>query len=151
MMKKLSLLIVVVWITMGSAVGQIHKPVKWSVAQKRLNPTEGVVFIKATIQEGWNIYAQNVPDGGPIPTSFIFKPSKAYTLYGKTAQPKPKTKYEDVFKMNVPYFTREVVFQQKVKLNSSKPTTVSGIVEWQACDKSQCLPPDEYNFTVTIK
>ena len=71
--------------------------------------------------------------------------------YGKTAEPKPKTKYEEVFKMNVPYFTQEVVFQQKVKLNSTKPTTVSGTVEWQACDKNQCLPPDEYNFTVTIK
>ncbi len=150
-MKKLSLLIVAVWITIGSAVGQIHKPVKWSVAQKKLNAKEGVVFIKATIQSGWNIYSQNVPEGGPIPTSFTFKPSKDYVLYGKTAEPKPKTKYEDVFKMNVPYFTQEVIFQQKVKLNTNKPTTVSGTVEWQACDKTQCLPPDEYNFTVTIK
>ncbi len=150
-MKKISLLVIAVLTIIGSAVAQIHKPVKWSVAQKKLNPKEGVVFIKATIQEGWNIYAQNVPAGGPIPTSFIFKPSKEYALYGKTAEPKPKSKYEDVFKMNVPYFTHEVVFQQKIKLNSSKPTTISGTVEWQACDKSQCLPPDEYNFTVTIK
>lgn len=150
-MKKLSLLVVAMVVTFSAAFAQIHNPVKWEVAQKKLNNKEGVVFIKATIQNGWNIYSQNVPDGGPIPTSFAFKPSKDFTLNGKTAEPKAQTKYEDVFQMNVPYFTREVVFQQRVKLNGNKPTTVSGTVEWQACDANQCLPPDEYNFTVTIK
>lgn len=150
-MKKFSLLLVAVLVTVTGAFAQIHNPVKWSVAQKKLSSTEGVVFIKATIQPGWNIYSQNVPDGGPIPTSFAFKSSKDYTLDGKTAEPKAKTKYEDVFQMTVPYFTQEVIFQQKVKLNANKPTTVSGAVEWQACDDTQCLPPDEYNFTVTIK
>lgn len=150
-MKKLSLLIVAVLTTFTGALAQVHNPVKWSVAQKKLNSSEGVVFIKATIQSGWHIYAQNVPKGGPIPTSFTFKPSKDYTLNGKTAEPKAKTKYEEVFQMNVPYFTQEVIFQQRVKLNSNKATTVSGSVEWQACDVIQCLPPDEYNFTLTIK
>jgi hypothetical protein len=150
-MKKFSLLVVAVLITITGAVAQIHNPVKWTVAQKKLNSKEGVVFIKATIQSGWNIYSQNVADGGPIPTSFTFKPSKEYTLDGKTAEPKAKTKYEEVFEMNVPYFTQEVIFQQKVKLTANKATTVSGTVEWQAGDATQCLPPDEYNFTVTIK
>lgn len=150
-MKKFSLLAVVVLMTITGAFAQIHNPVKWSVAQKKLSKTEGVVFIKATIQSGWNIYSQNVPDGGPIPTSISFNSSKDYALNGKTAEPKAKTKYEEVFQMNVPYFTQEVVFQQKVKLNANKATTVSGTVEWQACDATQCLPPDEYNFSVIIK
>ncbi|MBE8722848.1 sugar transporter [Sphingobacterium sp. Ka21] len=151
MMKKISLLIVAVLITMTGAFAQIHNPVKWSVASKKLNSKEAVVFIKATIQNGWHIYSQTVGEGGPIPTSFAYKASKDFTLNGKTAEPKPKTKFEDVFKMDVPYFSTEVVFQQKVKLNTSKPTSVSGTVEFMACDKTQCLPPDEYNFTVTIK
>src|SRR5690606_2640069 len=104
MMKKFSLLVVAVLITITGAFAQIHNPVKWSVAQKRLNNKEGVVFIKATIQPGWNIYSQNVPDGGPIPTSFSFKSSKDYSLNGKTAEPKAQTKYEEVFAMTVPYF-----------------------------------------------
>lgn len=150
-MKKISLFIGAILMTITAAFAQIHNPVKWEVAQKKLNNKEGVVFIKATIQNGWHIYSQNVPSGGPIPTSFTFKPSKDFSLNGKTAEPKPNTKYEEVFNMDVPYFSRQVVFQQKVKLNSNKPTTVSGAVEWQACDADQCLPPDEYNFTVTIK
>ncbi len=150
-MKKFSLLIVAVLLTITGAFAQIHNPVKWSVASKKLNSKEAVVFIKATIQDGWNIYSQTVEEGGPLPTSFTYKASKDFTLNGKTIEPQPKTKFEDVFKMNVPYFSTEVVFQQKVKLNTSKPTSVSGTVEFMACDKTQCLPPDEYNFTVTIK
>lgn len=151
-MKKISLLIVAVLITITAAVAQIHTPVKWTVASKKLNNKEAVVFVKATIQNGWHIYGQNVPDGGPVPTSFTFKSSKDYTLAGVTIPTtKAKSKYEDVFKMNVPYFNQEVVFQQKVKLTGNKATTVNGTVEYMACDKTQCLPPDEYNFTVTIK
>ncbi|MCI0921475.1 protein-disulfide reductase DsbD domain-containing protein [Sphingobacterium rhinopitheci] len=151
-MKNFSLLIVAVLITVTTAVAQIKTPVKWTVASKKLNNKEAVVFIKATIENGWHIYGQNVPNGGPISTSFTFKTSKDYSLNGGTlSNIKAKTKYEDVFKMNVPYFTQEVVFQQKVKLNSNKATTVNGVVEFMACDKTECLPPDEYNFSVTIK
>ena len=150
-MKKLGLLIAAVVLTMSAAVAQIQNPVKWSVASKKLNSKEAVVFIKATIQSGWHIYAQNVPDGGPFSTTFAFKNSKDFSLNGKPVENvKAKSKYEDVFKMNVPYFNNEVIFQQKVKLNG-KQATVSGTVEYMACDKNQCLPPDEYNFTVTIK
>jgi DsbC/DsbD-like thiol-disulfide interchange protein len=150
-MKKLSLLIVAVVMTMSAAIAQVQTPVKWQVASKKINSKEAVVLIKATIQNGWHIYGQNVADGGPLPTTFTFKNSKDYTLNGKPVENvKAKTKYEDVFKMNVPYFTNEVVFQQKVKLNG-KQTNVSGTVEFMACDKTQCLPPDEYNFTVAIK
>lgn len=151
-MKKISLVIIVVLTTITAAVAQIKTPVKWEVGSKKINNTEAVIFVKATIQNGWHIYGQNVPNGGPISTTFTFKPSKDFTLNGGTIpNVKAKSKYEDVFKMNVPYFTQQVVFQQKIKLNSTKATTLSGVVEFMACDKTECLPPDEYNFSVTIK
>jgi DsbC/DsbD-like thiol-disulfide interchange protein len=151
MMKKIGLLLAAVVLTLSAAVAQVLTPVKWQVASKKINSKEAVILIKATIQNGWHIYGQNVPDGGPIPTSFSFKPSKDFLLNGKPLESvKAKTKYEDVFKMNVPYFNNEVVFQQKVKLTRNQ-ATVSGTVEFMACDKTQCLPPDEYNFTVAIK
>ena len=150
-MKKLGLFIVAVVMTMSAAIAQIQTPVKWQVAAKKINSKEAVVLIKATIQNGWHIYGQNVAEGGPLSTTFAFKDSKEFTLNGKPVENvKAKSKYEEVFKMNVPYFNNEVVFQQKVKLNG-KQATVSGTVEFMACDKNQCLPPDEYNFTVAIK
>ena len=150
-MKKIGLFIAAVIMTISAVFSQVQTPVKWQVAAKKINSKEAVVLIKATIQNGWHIYGQNVPDGGPVSTSFKFKTSKDFTVVGKPAESvKAKSKYEEVFRMNVPYFNNEVVFQQKVKLNG-KQASVSGTVEYMACDKSQCLPPDEYNFTVSIK
>ena len=151
-MKQFSLLVVAVLLTITTAFSQIHNPVKWTVATKKLNNKEAIVYIKATIQNGWHIYGQSVPSGGPIATTVAVKPTKAYTLNGKVVESvKPKSKYEEVFKMNVPYFNNEVVFQQKINLLSKVPVKVTGEVEFMACDKSQCLPPDIYEFTVTIK
>ena len=149
-MKKLSLLLVAVLFTMASSVAQIYDPVKWSVASKKLNDKEAVVFVKATIDNGWHIYGLSVPDGGPIATSFTFSPSKEYSLNGKVVAPAPQSKFEKAFDMNVPYYAKEVVFQQKVKLLKGQ-TTVKGVVEFMACDAERCLPPDEYAFNVTIK
>lgn len=149
-MKKLSLLIAVVLFTITGVVAQIHQPVKWSTAVKKINDKEGVIFIKATVDQGWHIYGLNVPDGGPISTTFTINPTKEFTLNGKVAAPAPKSKYEKDFKMNVPYYEKEVVFQQKVNL-TGKSATVKGVVEFMVCDAERCLPPDEYAFSVTIK
>lgn len=150
-MKKIVLAFSLVFFAMAGAFAQIHTPVKWTVATKKLNNNEAVIFIKATIDKGWHIYSTAVPSGGPIATSFAFTKSNDFTLTGKTLEPKPQSKYEEVFKMDVPYHNNEVVFQQKIKLTGSKATKVSGTVEFMACDKTKCLPPDEYSFTVTVK
>src|ERR1700712_4260652 len=99
-MKKLLLLISATFLVI-SAYAQIEAPVKWSYAAKKISPTEAVVFLKATIQDGWHIYSLNVKDGGPIKTSFTLTPSKEYSLVGKAVEPKPVTKFEKVFGMDV--------------------------------------------------
>lgn len=149
-MKKISTLILGLILFAVASQAQVFEPVKWSVASKKLNDKEAVVFIKATIEKGWHIYSLNLEDGGPIATSFDFPPSKQFSLVGKVAEPKPKHDFEEVFNMDVSYFEKEVVFQQKVKLNGDK-ATVKGNVEWQACDNERCLPPDEYSFAIAVK
>lgn len=149
-MKKFSLVIALTVMMFAGAQAQILKPVKWEFGAKKLNDTEAVVFMKAKMDAGWHIYSLNLPDGGPIKTSFAFEPSKDFTLVGKTAQPEPKSKFEAVFDMDVTYFDKEVVFQQKIKLTKGQ-TVVKGVVEFMACDAEQCLPPDELAFTVPIK
>ena len=136
-------------LTIG-AYAQIEAPVKWSYAAKRISPTEAVVLLKATIQPGWHIYSQTVKEGGPIKTSFVFTPSKEFTLVGKAIEPKPATKFEKAFKMNVSYFEKEVIFQQKIKVKSANTITVKGKLEYMVCNDIKCLPPEEVNFTVAV-
>lgn len=149
-MRKLALVVALAVFGFSTASAQILTPVKWQFGVKKLNDKEAVVIAKATIDEGWHIYSQTVEDGGPVKTSFTFDASKDFALNGKTIEPKPKTKFEEVFGMEVPYFDKEVVFQQKVKLNKGQ-TVIKGFVEFMACDAERCLPPDEVPFAIAVK
>ncbi|MBE7175614.1 MAG: sugar transporter [Mucilaginibacter polytrichastri] len=133
-----------------AAKAQILNPVKWSYAAKKTGANEAVVFFKATIDKGWHIYSQHVKDGGPVATAFTFSPSKEFTKTGETSEPKPLSKYESVFKMQVSYFENAVIFQQKVKLTGAQ-ATVKGKLEYMVCNDRQCLPPEEKEFSIAVK
>lgn len=148
-MKRLILFLAVTTFTL-SAHSQILKPVTWSYAAKRTGKNEAIVYIKASIDAGWHLYSQDVKDGGPVKTTFTFPASKEYTVVGKTIEPKAVTRYEDTFKMNVSFFEKSVVFQQKISLKGAA-ATVKGKVEFMTCDDKQCLPPEEIDFSVPVK
>jgi hypothetical protein len=148
-MKK-SILFILASVIYTTAFRQILAPVKWSYATKKINNTEAVIFIKASIDKGWHIYSQHVDDGGPAKTTITFIADKAYSLNGSTIEPRPASKYEKTFSMNVAYFEKAVVFQQKVKLKAGQ-ALVNGTINYMACDDRQCLPPENIEFAVTVK
>ena len=149
-MKKTTLLCCLVCLISLSTYSQILKPVTWSYAAKKTGPTTATVFLKATVDKGWHLYSQFVKDGGPVKTTFTFPAAKDFSVIGKTIEPKPTTKYESTFKMDVSYFENAVVFQQKVKLNS-KNAVIKGNVEFMVCDDKQCLPPEQVDFSIPVK
>ncbi|MCX2482005.1 protein-disulfide reductase DsbD domain-containing protein [Pedobacter sp. MR2016-24] len=149
-MKQITLVLTLLFFTAAGAFAQIETPVTWSYAQKKISKTEAIVYLKATIQDGWHIYSQNVKPGGPVKTTIKFAPSKDFVKVGTTAEPKPLSKFEKVFDMNVGYFVKQVIFQQKIKLNKPE-TLVKGTIEFMVCDESRCLPPDEVQFSVQVK
>ncbi len=148
-MKKIFLLAGILMIS-ACAFAQIESPVKWSYASKRISNTEAVVFLRATIQDGWHIYSMNVKEGGPIKTSFDFAPSKDYSLDGKPSEPQAVTKYESAFSMNVSYFEKSVTFQQKIKLKNANATEVKGKLEYMTCNDKKCLPPETVDFSIPL-
>ncbi|MGN8068135.1 protein-disulfide reductase DsbD domain-containing protein [Mucilaginibacter sp. SG564] len=148
-MKKV-LLVIVALVLCAGAYAQIETPVRWSYAAKKLNDKEAVVFLKATIQPSWHIYSLNVKDGGPIKTSFEFTPSKLYAPVGKPSEPTPVTKFEKAFSMNVSYFEKEVVFQQKISLKSASVASVTGKLTYMTCNDKKCLPPEDVDFTIPL-
>ena len=148
-MKNILFVIVALFFS-ATSYSQILKPVKWSYATKKTGKNEAIIYLKATIDKGWHIYSQRVPDGGPVQTSFSFTPSSSYKKLGATIEPKPITAFEKAFNMKVSYFSNTVIFQQKVNL-SRLPAVVKGKIEYMACDDSRCLPPEEVDFSLTIK
>ncbi|WP_134088630.1 protein-disulfide reductase DsbD N-terminal domain-containing protein [Olivibacter sp. XZL3] len=148
-MKKLLFSIAMLFLC-TMAFGQILEPVKWSYAAKKISENEAVLFLKADIDAGWHLYSQHIEEGGPVKTSFSFVPSDQYELVGKTAEPKPIKKHEAVFGMEVAYFEKQAVFQQRIRLKDGQ-TVVKGKLEYMVCDDHQCLPPDEKTFNITVK
>lgn len=131
------------------AFAQLERPVKWSFYAKKINATEAIIYIKAKMSGNWHIYAQNVKQNA-MRLKFNYAPSKDYSLLGKTAEPKPIKKYDNVVKIELAYFEKEAIFTQKVKLVKSS-VVVKTVVEFMACNDKQCLPADEVSFNILVK
>src|SRR5665213_776205 len=130
-MKKSAAIIFFICLSLRS-MSQIYNPVKWSFATKEISNNEVVIFLKATIDDGWHIYSVYQKDGGPLKTSFAFDPSRDYELNGKLQEPKPIKGFEDAFNMDVFFFQKVVVFQQKIKL-IKETTMIKGELRYMAC------------------
>lgn len=148
-MKKILAVTIALLISVG-AFAQIENPVKWAYAAKRTSAADATLFVKATIQNGWHIYSQYVKEGGPIKTSFTFTPSKDYAAVGKTTEPKAVSKFDKQFAMNIGFFEKEVVFQQKIKVKTPGVTQVKGQLEFMVCNDKKCLPPETVDFVVPV-
>ena len=94
-----------------------EQPTKWIFQARTTSATEATVYFTVSIGRGWHLYAQSLPEGGPIKTTFTFLPSESIELIGKVLEPEPKTKYDKYFDMNVGYFESAVIFQQDIKFN----------------------------------
>lgn len=150
-MKKI---IALVFFTSISLLGfsQILNPIKWSYSVENNGSEKVTLVISAKIDPKWHLYSQHIGDGGPIPTSFRFEESKAYTLVGKVNEvPKAISAYDEIFGMQVAWFEKKANFRQEIKVNSKEDFKLKGVFEFMVCDDKQCLPPEEVEFSFDIK
>ena len=147
-MKKLVLIFTLTMIGC-TAFAQLEKPVTWAYFAKRINKTEAILCMKATMQGNWHMYSQSIKSV-PMQAKFSFSPSKDYTLIGKTIEPKPISKYDKNLKLDLTYFEKQVVFQQRIKLAKTS-TVVKTKVEFVVCNDKSCLPADEVTFSIPVR
>ena len=133
-----------------TSFAQILQPVKWSFDSRRISAEEAELVFRADIDPGWHVYGTDIPDDGPIPTSFNFEPSSAYSLKGDVVTPEPIEKYDNAFEMMLRYFDGEAVFTQTVTLSTPDAVTITGELEFMACDDTRCLPPEYVGFAFTV-
>lgn len=135
-----------------SAKGQIYDPVKWEYSQKQISDTEVELSFTATMEEHWHIYAVYLPeDATPIPTGFIFKESKDYSLLGKIKEPKPIKEFDPNFEEELQYHEGVVTFTQRVQVNTDKDFTLSVERSFMVCNEFTCLPPDYEDVEFQLK
>jgi len=133
-----------------SLKAQIYNPVSWSFSQKVLpnNVTE-LSFI-ATIEPGWHMYSQFLPEGGPVVTTFKYEKNAAVQILGKVTEPKPVEQFDKNFNMKLKYFFKKAVFTQRVKVNAPN-TILRGTIEFMSCNDTECTPPQEQDFDFGLK
>jgi hypothetical protein len=129
-----------------SLSAQVINPVNWSFQVHKISNVESELVFTATIDKGWHLYSQNIPEGGPIPTSFNIEKGMGFFTDGKVTEPNAIEVFDKQFNMKVQYFSDRAEFRQKVKVMSAKPVDVKGFVEFMCCDDEKCLPPTEVSF-----
>lgn len=130
---------------------QILKPVTWSFSVENNGTAEPTLVFKAAIEKGWHVYSQFIPADGPVPTTFVFEPSRDFKLAGKVSEGKPIEEMDHNFEMVLKYFEKEAVFKQKIQVKSKKDFEVKGVLNFMVCDASRCLPPEDVDFSIAVK
>ncbi|MAB58126.1 MAG: thiol:disulfide interchange protein, partial [Aequorivita sp.] len=149
-MKKIFLFLLLATVSLASVQAQILDPVTWSTSVKKISETEYDLIAKATIEDKWHLYSQEVPPDGPLPTLFTFEENAAYKGIGKVQESQGITEHDPVFDMVITFFANTATFTKRIKLTGDKGTTVKGEVEFMVCDDTRCLPPSYVDLVFQI-
>ena len=130
------------------AQAQILTPVKWKIKLDDKNgAAEKEITFTATADKGWHLYDMNLPEGGPISTSFTFETlTGAETIGQPIASVTPTTVFDEQFQMDLRWYAGSVTFTQKIKVTDAAKFKAEGAVEFMACNDETCLPPDQVDF-----
>ena len=129
---------------------QILTPVTWKIHLDDTGASEKSIVFTATADKGWHLYDMNLPEGGPISTSFTFETLTGAELIGTpTASVAPTTVYDEQFAMNLRWYPGTVSFTQKFKVTDATKFKMEGQIEFMACNDETCLPPDQIDFSYT--
>lgn len=149
-LNKIVLLFFNLFFIFSSLNAQIYNPVSWTYSQKALPNNETELSFIATIEPGWHMYSQFIPEGGPIVTSFTYVKNSAVQILGKVSEPKPTEEFDKNFNMTLKYFSNKAIFKQRIKVNAAT-TVLKGTIEYMSCDDKQCTPPQEVEFEFKLK
>ena len=129
---------------------QIVEPIIWDSHLEKENDSIYKLKFTASLDKGWHLYAQDVEEGGPIPTNFTFNNSNStYELIGETSEPNVPTYYDEVFGMDIKYFEDKAEFFQTIKVID--PNAIIEVeVEFMVCNDEMCLPPDIVPFQISV-
>src|SRR6056300_1206472 len=147
-MKKILFLLTLLISHFGFS--QLLDPVEWTTKVEQINESEYQLTMEAFIEPGWHLYAQEIPEGGPIPTEFILEgEGSSFELVGATTEDEGHVEFDPIFEMNIKYFADYAKFTQRIKFNGDV-SSIEGYVTYMVCDDSRCLPPTDKDLSFDI-
>ncbi|MBK8880982.1 MAG: thioredoxin family protein [Bacteroidales bacterium] len=135
----------------SSASAQVYDPVKWDFGYVKTGEKQYELIFTASIEEHWHMYSMDIPDGGPIPTSFSLDSLSAFKPDGKAYELTTAVEVlDEAFGFKIKTFSKTAEFRQKITAMESS-FTVKGIVNYMACNNATCSPPKDVEFEINIK
>lgn len=128
----------------GFTPGTKPEPVKPRLISAETAKPGQTVELKLDLEIGseWHMFSDKPEVPGVTATQLILDPSDRFTV-DKIVYPKPTPVYSDVFKKNLNFYVDQVTISVFLKLsaNASGEIPVKGLLKFQACSDTLCLPP----------
>ena len=124
-------------------------PVKSEIIQD--NSTNFKICFK--VSENWMVYDKVDGDDGPIPLLIEFNNLQNIQV-SNTEKPKLKSKFDDVFEVNIDYFDTNVCYNINTqKINPTQPAQITIDYQYMMCNLKTgiCLPPTSHNQNLFFK
>ncbi len=150
--KRLLNILIAISLCAFVAQAQMLNPVKWTNSIKMTDDKNGVITFTASIDNGWHMYSNDTPDGGPIPLSIKWDKKEGVKLVGGLKHSKaPATIDDEMFGMKVRQWEGTVSISQNFTTTADK-YKIEGEVSYQACSDQGCLPGSElFDFSGDVK
>lgn len=152
-MKKLVPIALLMLTILVSAKSQNQQTSPVKIESKTLISEDTLTLkIDFNVQEDWMVYDSLADDRGPIPLSFSNDAILNMELI-KINKPETKHKYDDIFEVDLWYFTNKVSYELCFKiLDSDIPISGTILLEYMSCNLTSgvCLPPKLVDVPVTM-
>lgn len=147
MFKRFFALFATVLAITFAATAQIMTPVTWTSEMTMTGDDKGKIVLTANIQDGWHMYAMDLPDGGPQSLEFTFPKLDGVKLEGKPTPSKAAHRQMDeMFGMELAWWTQSVTITQN--FTATKPEfAIDMMLVYGACNDENCIPPSRESFS----
>ena len=127
-------------------------PVEWSARTNMDSGTHGHVTLTAHIEDGWHLYATELPDGGPNPTSFSFETTPGIRLNGGVTTQSIETEGVDmIFHLKLKWWEGDVSFVQYFEIVNDRPNSIDVNITYQASNGTTCIAPTTQSFVLSVE
>ncbi len=137
----------------GEGQGMLE-PVQWQIEREKLDADgEYLLRFTATIEEGWKLYSQRIPEADVRPNPTVItvggdgvEPIGA-CLESGNAHEMPEPLFNNLM---IKYFDGQAVFEQRIRVEDPRQP-VKGEISYMTCDASKCMFPDPVPFALNLE
>ncbi len=118
----------------------VVEPVTWNYFIENFDGKSFDLVFEAIIDEGFHLYATDIPEDGPLPTEFSFEESSHYKLDKDIVEATEGiVKYDDIFEMDIKSYENKALFKQHITFKKDKSFPIVGEIAYMVCNDIGCI------------